>query len=128
VQVDGEGAGHLLGRVLQELAGRGERGVGDEQVDGAGLRHQPLNVGEVLELSRHRGGTQLLGQRLEDVEPTPAEHQLGTLRGQPPGDGLPEASGRPGDERASSAQIDACGHGDPFYRPRLLLNRAARPW
>jgi hypothetical protein len=125
MQVDGDRPGDLLRCVLEEVARRRQGRVGHQQVDGSGLLHEPVDVGEVLEIGGDRRCSELRGERLEDLEAAAAEHQLDTFRRQSSGDGLAEATGGSGDECAGSAQVDASGHG---YSPLLLLKRAVMPW
>ena len=100
-------------RILQQVTGGRQGSIRDEYVDRPGLLEQPVDIGEVGEISSHDAGAELLGQRREDLDPPPAEHELGPFGGQCPGNGLADAAGRTRDERAGALDFES-GHHEPF--------------
>src|SRR5690242_3177285 len=104
-QVHLQRAVDLLIGVLQQRSGARHGRVGDEEVDVAGFGEQALDLGGLLEVDRERARSQLVGERLEHVRAPPGQYELHAASVQRAGDRMPDASGRPCQQRLSSGQM-----------------------
>ncbi len=115
LEVDAQGALHLLGGELGEPARAGEPGVGDEDVDARGRRGEPLRLtvlGEVGDDDAVAGAGQALGQRQEVLLAAPAQYKGGAVAGEALGDRPTEAAGGPGKKCCAPGNLHSKG---PIY-------------
>ncbi len=102
LEVDPQGAPHLLGAEVGESAGSGQPGVGDQDLDLARLGGEPLGRARLGKVGRQDAVSlagKLRRQRLERLGLTSAEDEARPPLRQRHRDRTPEPPGRPGEQR-----------------------------
>ncbi len=104
-EVDLQHAVDLLGaQVREEPAGR-QRGVGDQDVELAGLADEGLDLLAPAEVPDGGLRAELGGERLEHVGATAGDHELSAAGRAGTGDRLADPTGGAGDEHPSAEQL-----------------------
>ncbi len=104
-QVDVEGAVDLLDGEGLQGPGGGQGGVGDEDVDVAGVRREALDGGALAEVDRQRARAELGGERLEHVGAPSGQDQRGAACAQRPCDRVADAAGGAGEQHGGAGDL-----------------------